>query len=623
MKHNEGLSLSPSKCIRLKSYSYLKNRSASSSTILFTTSNNEQEKQIQKQKRVISSYFADSSSLSPLVSTSLHTNSDNKLMTYADIKEETKNFMDNQSNGVHLSTIKTTQCQSTLIKSSHRSNHSPNMIRCPSSISDSNQKFDGNANSIAQASKDIIKSKKLNLFITPIKTISLQSKIPQMITDSNSHNHSNSKMNDNLNHNQQINNSKYLQTIEDKEGQKGSSSIGIEHLKINEINTISVNNNSVINNNIISSPKGKIKRYASMDSFPKINTTQSLKPKRKDDIIDIEDLMPLEEKHLNITSSIINSKPCKKECIDWLKFYFNSSLKGGKWEEYFNDSTARIIIHTANNLELFSVMFCYYISCEDVNDIKKYNQLINNGILSNLHMNFLLMSRFAMDHIANSNGVTAKSVWFDQINIYLKKQLVDAKDSKTNKNIKNLKDKEKDAAGKVKTNCTLIVEAIRKMLSNYRKHKEYEQLKYYFNNLTQVTNDSLNDFFVNTICKKQGGNINTNRNNTNTNKSSNSIICNSNSNQPNKVIEINQTHDKKIIVTPKPKTPYLPTKRLKPYTLVLDLDETLISTKTAPNGNQGIVSFRPGLNAFLLGVKEDYELVLFTAATQDVSTYFM
>ena len=64
--------------------------------------------------------------------------------------------------------------------------------------------------------------------------------------------------------------------------------------------------------------------------------------------------------------------------------------------------------------------------------------------------------------------------------------------------------------------------------------------------------------------------------------------------------------------------PFLNTKPNKPYTLVLDLDETLIHFKSNPNNeSSGKIMIRPYLYEFLRTIKEDYELIIFTAATQD------
>ena len=66
--------------------------------------------------------------------------------------------------------------------------------------------------------------------------------------------------------------------------------------------------------------------------------------------------------------------------------------------------------------------------------------------------------------------------------------------------------------------------------------------------------------------------------------------------------------------------PYLPSevKTGMKYTLVLDLDETLVHYFEV--GADGHFSVRPGCDTFLKEMSEIYEVVIFTAAMQDVSS---
>ena len=65
------------------------------------------------------------------------------------------------------------------------------------------------------------------------------------------------------------------------------------------------------------------------------------------------------------------------------------------------------------------------------------------------------------------------------------------------------------------------------------------------------------------------------------------------------------------------KVPFITTKLLKKFSLVLDLDETLISFKLCPEKNNGLLRLRPGLLEFLDEMKKKYELIIFTSATND------
>lgn len=52
------------------------------------------------------------------------------------------------------------------------------------------------------------------------------------------------------------------------------------------------------------------------------------------------------------------------------------------------------------------------------------------------------------------------------------------------------------------------------------------------------------------------------------------------------------------------------------YTLVLDLDETLVHY--VEDGDNAFIQIRPGAEQFIEELSEFYEIVVFTAAMQDV-----
>ena len=64
--------------------------------------------------------------------------------------------------------------------------------------------------------------------------------------------------------------------------------------------------------------------------------------------------------------------------------------------------------------------------------------------------------------------------------------------------------------------------------------------------------------------------------------------------------------------------PYIRTKSSKNFSLVLDLDETLVHFKEKlSNEGNGILCIRPGIPEFLEKVGKYYELIIFTTATQE------
>lgn len=70
------------------------------------------------------------------------------------------------------------------------------------------------------------------------------------------------------------------------------------------------------------------------------------------------------------------------------------------------------------------------------------------------------------------------------------------------------------------------------------------------------------------------------------------------------------------LVLVQPEAPFLPNCPSGTYTLVLDLDETLVHF--VQTEDEGTVFIRPGCEEFLKSVSEWYELVIFTAGLQDV-----
>ena len=73
---------------------------------------------------------------------------------------------------------------------------------------------------------------------------------------------------------------------------------------------------------------------------------------------------------------------------------------------------------------------------------------------------------------------------------------------------------------------------------------------------------------------------------------------------------------------PQPPSPYLPvSKDPNAYTLVLDLDETLVHYYE--KGGEGSFRIRPGCDIFLQEMSEIYEVVIFTAAMQDYANWVL
>lgn len=303
--------------------------------------------------------------------------------------------------------------------------------------------------------------------------------------------------------------------------------------------------------------------------------------------INIDHMIMLEDKLIEILSAIPKKKSTSMECYEWWSYYFNSSLCEECYEEFFNNNkSSQVIIHTANNLELFSVILCFFISINTSN-CNKFN-IFFSKIFYYLHINYLLICKVMVEKSRMKIYSKQKKLWLNKVNENLNQQLKTDKD----------KDKDYDdmnIALKIKNNCKVIVQDIKSILSHFTHIGICDNIIQTFNNLTRLTNDDLNEFFKKHIYKKEQINEDNSKHSHNVN--------NNNNNNANTIIP-----------------PFIKTKPIKPYTLVLDLDETLVSSKIINiSSGKGKVKFRPGLIEFLTRLKDFYEIISFTAANKEVS----
>ena len=312
--------------------------------------------------------------------------------------------------------------------------------------------------------------------------------------------------------------------------------------------------------------------------------------KNKKDIIQIEDLLILEGKFCHLLDCLNYENPLPKMCIEWWNFYTYSSYFG-KFPKLFpkvkksNDEISDYqIAHDTILFELLSIVFAYEILKE--NFLRK-NMMKDLMILINeIHQNFLIECDYILSKISDrsmtnlwikklKNLILSKKTWNLNMNHL---NLLHLKNISVHNNIKYLI--------KISSN---IIEKNRGIDINI----DLNTLSYFNNNIPNVNLIELSDYFSSEISKE----------NSRINKAFTHIIKRNNKINYNNLIII----------------PYLPLKTSKDkyqYTLVLDLDETLISFRINQTG-KGILKMRPGLFNFLKRVKNKYELVVFTAGTKE------
>ena len=285
-------------------------------------------------------------------------------------------------------------------------------------------------------------------------------------------------------------------------------------------------------------------------------------------IIRIEDLIVLEEKFSNILSNFKNIIQLKKFCIEWWTFYNYCSFYNC-FENFFSDSQIKEknISHEYSVLEFLSIIVVH----EVLNDNKINQSTLNclNKLMFCVNQNFLIVC----DYIISILPIySKKSSWVQKLNLILEKKL-------ETKIIKNHLDLLKTG----NNNISILMKNILKLYTSNNKVNGNELL-FYLSRSSRIFINTLNEYFKKKV----------NLDEYNINQSDLLKMETRNKNLNNKIPYLQNKKDKKKI-----------------FTLVLDLDETIISYQ------KGTFIPRPGLNKFLTEINKLYEIIVFTSATQN------
>ena len=290
----------------------------------------------------------------------------------------------------------------------------------------------------------------------------------------------------------------------------------------------------------------------------------------KNTIFNIEEILMMEEKLSSLINCLRDCNPCSEECFEFLNFYFTTKLSKNL-NTYFTNKNYLIIIKRTINLKLFSFILCYDISLNE-NIFHQYIVSLDE-LFGYIHNILILLAKYFCNKIIESND-----------NIWVKKlqNLIDNYDPEIKQS--NIIFEEIDNL------CFKLTDNLFPFILQKYNHEKVIEIYNELNTLTQIDLYRLfrDNIFINM-------NIN------------GSIIASSS------YFEKNKNNFNSL-----PPIPYLVNKSNKKYTLVLDLDETLIHFKVNPNNNNsGILQFRPYISEFLSNIKDFYELIVFTAATKE------
>ena len=347
-------------------------------------------------------------------------------------------------------------------------------------------------------------------------------------------------------------------------------------------------NNIERNNNSLNIYNDKSKQ------FYERNTNISCLYERKDEFINIEDLLILEEKFSEVLISVKSKHNTPNECFELLNSFQQSSLYNN-FENYFRDISSKTIVHSAIMYLIYNVIICYHFSFDTTFFNTCYQYL--ESILEINHKSYLLLCDLISLKISSS---IKDNIWVDKLRQMLKdnlkhielnnKEYISYLMKHDNINYKNPTSSNLLEIKFYTNNIEKYLQLFLNSINNENKFKiDFCSL---FENINNISQDKLLHFFKSKIIRV----INQNASVAGIESSSYKIFLNENSIQ----------------------VPYLKNKLKKKFSLVLDLDETLISFKLEPNEeNKGTIRFRPYLDSFLQKVKEKYEIIVFTSGTQD------
>jgi Dullard-like phosphatase family protein len=242
-------------------------------------------------------------------------------------------------------------------------------------------------------------------------------------------------------------------------------------------------------------------------------------------------------------------------------------------------------------LILFNAMLVYHISFDQsyLNTCYDYLEII----VDMNHKTFLLLSEYISMKISSS---AFGNNWVKRLFKLLKENLVhlNEKDSQfvsylTSRGY-NLSYNSFSFINEIKYYSSMINKYIIALLKNLSDDNMIESFFEIINNISNLTTEDLNDFFRKKVIR----------------------ILNKNASVAGTDASLFGWGGEHVV-----KVPYLTNKSHKKFTLVLDLDETLICFIPNPEGTKGTLKFRPGLNEFLRDIKSKYEIITFTSATKD------
>ena len=422
-------------------------------------------------------------------------------------------------------------------------------------------------------------------------------------------------------------------------------------------------------------------------SYQDINPNNEIKEEKiyKDNEIDLEMLYILEAKLKCILNKINNYNICYNECFDWINFYFSCKF-------YEKEINIFKYSRNRNNIIYYIKMelLCYFL-CYDVSFNKNFNQagILLKTIFNILHINFLILISYILYGIGNTDNIgeisdnlclnKLKEVLANDLKLKLTSQdmnennillLISNNFKEINNYYKMIIDNLYSYYYSMNDNDNTMSKTINKfpkcLSLDVNSLNSLQKLNiissFFFDSYRLLNNynfDDLSNFFELYLYKSKENDslmafddiIIVNKNNNIIDKASSPFNTNNYiTNNPINYNFINNNNNNKVYANDNNKYIFNekkfyndmiinefflpPIKSYYKYTLVLDLDETLIYFQKDNNfidytydnynsNKKSTLIFRPGLLDFLRKMKPLYELVLFSFGTKEYVNHIL
>ena len=305
-------------------------------------------------------------------------------------------------------------------------------------------------------------------------------------------------------------------------------------------------------------------------------------------LLNFEDLLIIEDKLNSILNIIKTDKNSPEEFFDLLNYFFSSSLKP-KFEQiykYLLKETEAIKIFINHSLILIIICYDFYFNKNKNNSKIKFSLYESIRLI---YINLLMAISPIKNKIISENKdfYNMRLIEMSGINNIIDKNLINFSNSVNEDDISFKREL-------LHNNTNLLIKNISLIIKIYNKNTINEL--YYSIKSDFFSFDEINNFFRQNILREDF------------------IGCS--------VLASTFLKEKEnFALSP---IPYIITPSLKKYSLILDLDETLIHFKVNHSHNdEGVLKLRPGIGTFLEVIREYYEIILFTEASEAYTELIM